>query len=320
MNEIGRITSIGIGKEATFGTKASSITYFPVESFAPGAQTEVVREQGIFGKKATSLKGQCVAKKWSEPSLEGIVYDEVIGLFLLGTLGTHGKAGVAVPYTHTFTENDGTVPSFTIVWKDGAMTKMMTGCVFSSLEFTQETGGFLMFSASLVGKYPTTTVETPGLTAENKFCSKFASVKLEDAVAGLPAGTAINAESFSVSIEKNAEAKYIFGTNEPSSIYDKNMEITGEFTLNVADDSYLTLHSGGAIKAIQFDTINTDVTIGAGNPAFKIILDACDIQEWTRNGGKDERVTQTCGFYASYDLTAGSSIKAEIKNSKATDY
>lgn len=320
MTEIGRITSIGIGKEATFGTKASSITYFPVESFNPNLRTEVVREQGIFGKKATSLKGACVAQKWSEPSIEGIVYDETIGLFLLGALGTHAKTGAGVPYTHTFTENDASIPSFTIVWKDGGMTKMLTGCVFSTLELTQETGQFLMFSASLVGKYAVDTTETPGITAENKFCSKFASLKVEDDVASLAGGTAIGAESFRVTIEKNAEAKYLFGSNDPDGIYDKNMEVTGEFMLNLEDDTYLDLHNAGTVKAIQFESINTDVTIGTGNPEIKVVLDACDIQEWTRNGGKDERLTQTCGFYSSYDLSAGSMITAEIKNSQATDY
>lgn len=320
MNEIGRKTIIGIGKESTFGTKASSITYFPVESFDPAVRTEVVREQGIFGRKESSLSGVCVAKKWSEPSIEGIVYDEIVGHILMGALGTDTKTGLAIPYTHAFSSNNSSIPSYTIIWKDGAMTKMITGAVLSSLELTQETGGFLMYSVSFVGKSPADTTETPGITAENKFCSKFAGVKIEDDVASLAGGTVIGAESFSLSVQKNAEAKYKFGSNEPSEIYDKQMEITGEFTLGMADDTYLDLQSAGTQKALQFETINTEVTIGTGNPEFKVVLDAIDIQEWTRNGGKDERVTQTCGFTASYDLSASKAITITLKNSEATAY
>jgi len=320
MSEIGRITSIGIGKETTYGTKASAITYFPVESFNPNARKETIREGGIFGKKATTLKGACVSKLWSEPTFDGIVYDEIIGQLIHGVLGTSAISGSALPYTHTFTENDASIPSFTVVWKEGAMTKMLTGCIFTTLALTQDTGAFLMQSSTLKGQYPQDTTETPGMTAENKFCSKFAGVKIEDAVSGLSAGTVIDAESFSFSIEKNTEEKYVLGTNTPKEIYDKNAEITGEFSLNLDDDAYLALHESGAIKAIQFETINTDVSVGTGNPALKFIFDACDIEEWTRNGGKDDRKTQTCGFYSSYDLTAGAMITGELINGQDSQY
>lgn len=308
--EIGRKTIVGIGKEATFGTKAATITYFPCETFNPNPQTETIREEGMFGRKETSLKGACVAKKWAEPSFDGIAYDNLIGILLAASLGTDTKTG-ANPYTHTFSVLQTAIPSYTIVYKDGNVTKMMTGSVLSSLEVNQDTGEFLRYSASFVSKFPETTTETPAIAAENKFCSKFASVKLEETVAALGNGTAIAAESFRITLEKGAESLYKFGSADPAENYDKGITITGEFVLNMGADTYLTLNGSGASKALQFETINTDA---AGNPTLRFILNAIVIDDWGRNGGKDERVTQTCGFTASYDLADSEAIEAVLIN------
>ncbi len=320
MSEIGRITAIGIGKETTFGTKASSISFFPVESFDPAPRTELVRESGIFGRKESTRKGACVAKKFAEPTFEGIVYDEIIGEMLMASLGVDSISGASIPYTHEFTSNNVGIPSYTIVWKDGNMTKMLTGCVLSSLELNQETGDFLKYSSAFISRYPETTTDTVSIPAENKFCSKFATVKIADDVAGLGAASAIGAESFRISIEKNAEAKYLFGSNEPAINYDKQLDVNGEFMLDMDAGTYLDLNEAGTIKALQFETVNTDETIGTGNPELKVVLDAVDIQEWTRNGGKDDRVTQTCGFVASFDPDTSQEIAITLVNSQSTEY
>lgn len=314
--EIGRKTIVGIGKEATFGTKATTITYFPCESFNPNPQTETIREEGMFARKETSLKGTCVAKKWAEPTFEGIAYDNLIGILLAASLGTDTKTG-AGPYTHTFSVLQTAIPSYTIAYKDGNMTKMMTGAVLSSLEINQDTGDFLKYNVSFMSKFPADTTETPSLTAENKFCSKFASLKIEDTVAALAAGTAIGGESFRITIDKAAESLYKFGSNEPAENYDKGITITGDFTLNMGADTYLDLNELGTTKALQFETINTDV---AGNPTLRFVLNAIALDDWGRNGGKDERVTQTCGFTASYDLTDSEAIEAVVINSQSATY
>ena len=316
MNEIGRKTMVGIGKESTFGSKASSIVYFPVESFNPNTRTEVIREEGMFGRKENKLRGNCVAKKWSEPSFEGIVYDEMFGHLLMAAMGTVAKTG-ADPYTHTFTANQGTIPSYTVVFKDGNMTKMMTGCVLSNLELNQETGDFLRHSVGFMGRFPETTTESPAITAENKFCSKFASLKIEDAVADLTGGTAIGAESFRITIDKGAESLYKFGSNEPAENYDKAIDLSGEFMLNMDAGTFLDLHEGGTTKALQFETINTEAT---DNPAVRYILNAVDVSEWSRDGGKDDRTKQTCGFVGSYDLADSEAIETVLKNKEDVAY
>lgn len=316
MIEIGRKTMVGIGKESTFGTKASSIVYFPVESFNPNSRTEVIREEGMFGRKENKLRGNCVAKKWSEPAFDGIVYDEMMGQLLMAALGTVAKTG-SDPYTHTFSANQGTIPSYTVVFKDGNMTKMMTGCVLSNLEINQETGDFLRYSVGFMGKFPKTTSETPAITAENKFCSKFASLKIEDTVAALSAGTAIGAETFRITIDKGADSLYKFGSNEPAENYDQAIDLSGEFMLTMDSGTYLDLHEAGTVKALQFETINTDAT---DNPAVKYILNAVDISEWSRDGGKDDRTKQTCGFVGSYDLSDSEAIEAVLVNKDSSDY
>jgi hypothetical protein len=314
--EIGRKTVVGIGKESSFGSKASSIVYFPAESFNPNPRTENIREEGMFGRKENKLKGVCVAKKWSEPSFEGIAYDDMIGQLLMAAFGTDTKTG-SDPYTHTFSMNQGDIPSYTIVYKDGNVTKMMTGCVLSNLEINQETGDFLRYNVSFVGKYPATTTESPSITAENKFCSKFASVKIEDDTASLSGGTAIGAESFRLTIDKGAESLYKFGSNEPSENYDKAIDIAGEFMLNMDAGTYLDLNAAGTEKSLQFETINTDA---AGNPTVRFVLNAIDISEWTRDGGKDDRVKQTCGFVGGYDLSDSEAIEGVLINDNATAY
>lgn len=316
MSEIGRKTLVGIGKETTYGVKASTIEYFICDSFDPGVSKENIRDEGMFGSKSNRTKGTCVVKKWAEPSLEGLVYDGIFGHLIMAALGTDVVTG-ASPYTHTFAVNEGDIPSYTIVWKDGNMTKMMTGAVLNSTEINQETGDFLRHSTGFMAKFPVTTTETPGITAENKFCSKIASLKLENAVADLPAGTSINAESFRLTIDKGAEALYVFGSNEPSKTYDKAIDITGEFKVDMDAGTYLDLAEAGTVKALQFESINTEAT---GNPTIRFTLDAVDISEWSRDGGKDDRVTQTCGFVASYDLAAASEIEAVLINSRSATY
>lgn len=318
---IGRKTSILIGKESTWGTKASSFVSVPVTEFNFNQQDEFVKDNSAVGVIDENSKSRIV-KKWSEPNIGGILTDKLAGWLLLSALGSNSpsaddpEAGVN---THSLSRlNTNAHPSFTIIFKDDVHVKMCTGCRLNTLELLSEEGDFARFNATFVGKYPQTTTETPSYVEENDFLPKHRVVKLASNVAGLTGASGIDVRSVKINFEKNAEP-YFGGSDNPTKIVNKQFNVNGDMTVAFENETYYDLVANNTQQAVLFELTNTDKTIGSSsNPSIAVTLTRATLESWVKEAGLDDIVVQTFGFQGEYDPSAGSQVTAQLINTQAS--
>lgn len=306
-NNIGRITTLAIGVESTFGTKASALTEIPwMSNFDPSPQKTLGRDTSAFGRIENQTQTDLI-QEWSTPSFEAIVRQDVFGILMyaaLGTVNTTGPTDTSV-YTHAFTvKNDNTPKSLTISWEDSNESEMITGCVLNSMTWNYVSDDYVKVTVDFVGLKQETDTETFTYTQDNKYTAKMSTVKFAANVAGLGAASVINYQDASFTITKNAEPIWAIGSTEPTAIVNKTLEIAGDFNLVMSSETYRDLYLNNTVQAIQFDSTNTDVTIGAAtNPSVTWVFAKCYITEYSYPRSEDDLVTQGFTFEAAYDLT-----------------
>lgn len=320
---IGRTTQIYIGKETTFGTKASSFIALPVRDFNFNPQQEFAKDNSVIGRIEENVSS-IVTKQWSEPTFGGLVLDKAFGhllLMALGVVSTTADSPEAGVNTHAFSvKNDNNPISYTIIFKDAVQTKMVTGAVLNTLETSSEDlADYVTYTASFFGKFPTTTTQTETYVAENIFAPKFTTIKLASALSGLDAAAAISLEAAKLTIEKNVEAEYSIGNVEPTAIFNKQFNVFADMTALFEDETYYDIFEAGTKKAVRFELENTDVTIGAAtNPKVTIDLAKCSLEDFGKEAGADEKVVQTFALRGEYSLTDGKAIQASLINTQTS--
>lgn len=252
------------------------------------------------------------------------------GTFQTGELITGGTSSAtgtiafdSTLRTHLFSrKNDNNHPSYTIFGVDDVGTYKSAYCMLESLDIELNTGGYLEFTAKYIGKKQASDSATPVFTTEeNHWVSKHAALKLASALSGLSGASAVNISSFKISIAKNTEKYRAFGSDDVSSIHNKNFKVAGELTALFNSATLRDLDLNSTKNALRLTAENSDVTIGsAGHPVFQIDLARCSFQDWAKQGGNDDLVMQTLGFEAEFSVTDSETIAMMLQNNKTTTY
>jgi hypothetical protein len=104
---IGRLESIGIGKESTHGTAVAPSFWIPKVQGAMVPIAEKARDTGAYAV-IDELRSTETVKKMTETSFSAIVRDDWFGLILLAAFGTVNSAVVSGSIKdHTFTVKQG---------------------------------------------------------------------------------------------------------------------------------------------------------------------------------------------------------------------
>lgn len=318
--EIGRIKQYLIGKETSFGTKASTFFALPRAEGNLNPRSEFAKDESGIGQIENVTKSR-IMHKWTEPSLSMIAGDKSFGLLMLAAMGTDTpsadtpEAGVN---THDFTVlNTNAHPSFTIIEIDGVEVKMATGCRLNSMEITSEED-FLRVSASFMGLFEETTTQVPSFVEENCFLPKHRTFKTAADIASLGGASAITIESMRMTIEKNTEI-FWGGSEEPSQIVNKQFSVTGDVTLAWEAATYKDFQFGDTKQALLLQFENTDVTIGAvTNPLLSFTFAQANLEDWGKDDGNDDFVMQTIAFVPEYKISEGLMASAQAINTQVS--
>jgi len=115
---ISALTRIGLGKESTWGTVATTINRIPVEPPTLTTTYEQILDNALRGEAATDFHAwQGIGR--SEITLAGLGYTELLGHFLLAIMGKVSTSqpdptGAPLLYKHEFTLDDAP-PSYSVV-------------------------------------------------------------------------------------------------------------------------------------------------------------------------------------------------------------
>lgn len=179
----------------------------------------------------------------------------------------------------------------------------------------------------MVGRAPTdATGNTPAFTTENPFLVSRAQVKFATNVAGLTGASLVPVQSFNLNIEKNLEqiwsTESVAGTEALNfaTQHNKDMRVSGDFTIIFDNKTYRDLALNGTLQAIEIKVDGRNLIGATRRDELTIRLNSVILTEWDRDMGNDAIVTQTFGFTALYRLSETSQITATLQNTKSTIY
>ena len=299
---IGRKLSVGRGKETSRGVGVAPTHWLNCLSFNHANKVTKARVEGIFGNITGGDKA-LVANKWAEGDMEVEMGDKSFALMLLATLGTVSSAVFSGANKHTYTlQDDNQHDSLSIHTDDPIGDLIFELSMIESIAISITPDELVKYTVSFKSKNSAGNTVSSSYSAENKFLGRHLTFKLGAATADLDGASGISLKTLNIVFTKNLELDNVLGTVQPEDILNKLFTITGDLELNYEDRTWADYMLNGDYRALRLDLVNTDVTIGTTNPAFRIDLSKVDFEAWAPEYGTDDIVTQSISFTALYDL------------------
>ena len=306
---IGRLVSFGIAKESNRGVGVAAAYWLPLAVLSYDDKVTKIRSALSFGTINQFGNQSLVAQKWAEGSIESDIFDKSFGLILLATLGTVSSGSFNSVYKHTFSlQNDNQHDSLTLHIDEPGADLVFELAMIEKMELTFLPNDTVKFKIDFKSKSSSGSVESAVFTAENKFLGRHLAFKIASLTSGLTAATAISLKSLKLTFTKNLVLDQTLGTVQPEDILNRAFNITGELMLDYEDRTYANLMLDGTYRAMRIDLVNSDITIGSTNPAFRIDLSRVDFDAWEPTRENDEIVNQKITFNALWDITNGNVI------------
>lgn len=320
---IGRRVNVGIGKETSRGTAASSVGFtVPKSNYSIEDKANTATSVDSFSNIAGSGSQAIVTGRFGEGSLEGEINANSFGLLMYATFGTTSPAAYATSaYKHTYSiANSNQHPTLTIFTKDPIGDTAFKGCMIDTLEISAELNEIVMYTAGFKGRKGNDWSWTAAYAADYKFVSRDLTLKVAANTGALGAASAISVKSLTLTINKNSDYDWVMGTLEPEDVLNKQITIEGTLELNYEDRTWRDYMLNSSIKALSILLTNTRDTIGvAGNPAVYFEFPAVSFSEWETSRDNDDVVGQTVKFTALWDVSTGKMMSdSYVQNTTAS--
>jgi hypothetical protein len=215
----------------------------------------------------------------------------------------------------------------TIIHDDATQEEQVTYAMIDTLSIAGEVSDYLRFDTKMVGRTPTdATGNTPAFVVENPFLVSRAQIKFASNIAGLTGASVVPVQSFNLNIEKNLEQIWSTKQNESTeailfaSQHNKDLRITGDFTIIYNDKTYRDLALAGTLQAIEIKVDGRSLIGATKREELTIQLASVVLTEWDKDTGNDNIVSQTFGFTALYKLAETKQITATLQNTKSAIY
>ncbi len=308
---LGRRLQIGIARETVRGAGAAPVYRIPDVEFDFDDKVAVARSQARLGRLEDSEE-TFITSKWGAGTLKGEVRSSSFPLLLYAMLGTLSSGSVVdSSYTHSVSlANTNLHQSLSLVAVDPNTSELYKLVVLDKLELNARLDEIVQFSATFLGKQAVATALTvPALTDEYKFTSKHVRVKVASTIGGLAAASPLGIKELRLTVSKNPVMDNVLFSAEPENIFNRQISVEGELTLNYSDETWKGYFKAATSRAMEIALVNSDETIGVGtSPSLTIQLPKVDFYEWAPNFALDDIVSQRLSFKASYDVANGLAV------------
>jgi len=322
--KIGRQTYFGVGKESVArGTKASATDWYKPTSIDVSEVLEHAPDNSALGVLSEVHDGRKV-KSMTQVDIEGNIGDNLIGHLLMGILGTSASPSLLETgvYEHVITEsNVNTKPSYSLYVKDTDQAQVALFGMVNTLELNLVAGALGKYKAQFLGQGLSDQSSTPAVASEYSLDTHDLALEYAVNLAGLGAGSSFNVKEFNLLFESNVEAEMVNGSIEPNALYNQTLKISGDFTMNWADDTFRDFVTGDTKKALRLHLENTDTLIGATEyPSLTIDLAKVGFTNIEYSRGLDELVTTKISFVGEYSISDSKTLTTSLVNSDSTQY
>ncbi len=308
---IGRRQSIGIGREATRGVGVDPTYWLNALSFGfADVPTHALSEAsfgGIWGGDQSP-----VTLLHAEGEFDVELGDQSFGLVLyalFGTLSTDADTPVADAYTHNYTlANTNQHTSLAISTIDPIGQFIYELAMIDTFELIVEPDAIVHYTVNFMSKGSQDSGgQVSSFGGEQKFVGRHLTLSYAATTGALP-GTSVDAKSLTLRIEKNTEINNVLSTVQPEDVLNKRFNITGEFTLNYEDRTFLDFVKNGTTRALRIDLTHTNFITGSTAFQFTIDLSKVSFDVFDPDFSLDEIVTQTITFNALYDAGTNDNV------------
>lgn len=308
---IGRRMAVGIGVESSRGVGVAPSYWMNATSFNfKDVPTRALSEAGFSGIWGGDQSPKTL--EHAEGDIEFELDDQSLGAVLLAVFGTvQSSVTDTSAYTHTYTlQNDNQHDSLSITTTDPIGNLLFELAMVDSFEITIEPNSIVLGRLNFYSKGSSDTGSyTASYGSTKKWLGRHLTFKVADDTSGLAAASKVNLKSITLRFEKNAEVNATLSTVQPEDIVNKRFNITGEFTLNYEDRTWLNFVKNGSYKAIRIALTHDDLA-GASTAyyAFNLDLSKCSIEQFDPDFAMDDIVSQKFTFNALYDAGGNDNV------------
>lgn len=321
---IGRFIQFGIARETTRGTSPASASFWiPWSDLAIDEKDERIMNDQTRGVIETTV-GENIVKQWAEAEITAPITDRTFPLFLYALLGSNATTGPAETTVYTHTVNVGQSiqhQALSLYLDDPAAGQDYTFALgmITDLEINYERGAYINFNAKMKAKKGADATLTPATNTENRFLPHHLTFKIAANQAGLTAASATQLKSAKISFKPNVIDDDVLGSITPADFNNTGFEVEGTLELMFDDETEKDLALAATARALRFDLINTDVTIGTTlNPQIQIDFYNVTFQPITRSIKAGEYVLQTVTFKAHYSISDSKMLQIVNRNTLAS--
>lgn len=304
-NGIGRLRTMGIAAQPTFGSPAPTATYVMPLTNAPqfSATVQKVLNEAALGS-AYQVNDIQNTVRFAEAPLEFKIDEDQAPLFFKQryTIASVTASGETDVYEHTLSYANGTQSWYTLFLQDDNLQDyIVRDVLFDNLDFTFD-NDFVRVSANAIGAYPTQSAVTNVVTQPKEFVGRMVSY-LDDNVPGT--ATATNVISLTANLDfgiNSEDTRFGLGSAELAAL-----ELTADkFMFNVnrlkPDVGYYDDNENGTTKQVEINVVDTAREVSgsaaATNPSIVFTVPRAKFENYNEEPDLNELTRET------FDLTA----------------
>ncbi len=308
-------TTIGLGKETTWGTEVARTAFLPANEpdFQPRDLRHITDEglRGLSSQEFDLIPGPGE----STFSWDGDFFiDDTLHL-IMALMGTDTISGAGDPYTHTFTQAMAT-PSYTLEWAQNVQPFEFYGSRFAQVRLTfSAADGTLRYSTSGQGKLgATTTVTSASYTTKSAIAGWMGAIT----VAGSSVAAVVTDGEITLT-RPLMPLHNLATTQDIGALYNGPISIAARFTIDFSDTVayyYYTPTTAGTV------TKNAVVVTFTQTAVTRLLTLTMTSAAW-----RTARINRANNLYSTevnlsgvYNATDTGSIKIVGKNDKAVAY
>jgi len=314
---IGRQIEFGIATEAARGTAETS-----ADKWARKVTATVVErashamDESTMGRLEAGM-GRRVVQTFIEGEVAGILHIDTLGWMLGNVYGICNTTNVDGDVNdHVFTLGQNIKhTSLSLFAKDGTVQQhVYSNGMVNTLSISVAVDDYIRYTCSFVAAAATANSDTPSYDTEYDFVSRDVVIKVASTEAGLSGATALKAKGFNLTWDTGLIRDHVVGSYTPDDIYNSQLMIEGEVTLNFVNETFKDYYLGNA-EMYKSITVTGEADLGGGeNPAITIVFNKVQWMDWTRTAEAADLITQPLPFRAFLNQTDLEQSQVTLRN------
>lgn len=320
---LGRLGWAGIAIEATPGAPLPPTDYLPytaLNMIGKHTPIEDISARGIRDKNYNAVYGRIQGEGSIEMNLDP-TYSGYVFKMITGSEGAPSQIGTSGVYDHTFSIAETSTPlSATLTNNKGAYTEFFPYTCVKDIEIDVKDDGFGTLKANLMSQFPITNSSGTMTTVSGTYFSfKDLTVQFGATHAAALAATPMAITGANIKINQNLEAVFQVGNRQPYLFAPKELEVTGEYDLLLANQTEVNNYYNMNFQEAVF-TFN-GAGIGAGvTEQIVLSLYRFHISTQSLETGIANLFAVKSQFTANYSISDGKTMDIVLQNRKASAY